>query len=208
VAALVLALVAASGCEPTVTREVLFIADSVTLQATPSIVSAFNQVGADADTGRYAPNFGSVILGQGLAVVPHVSTSDVKAWWSQHLDSLIERTKPDVIVVALGYNDCNNLVGYGSRIDAFMDHIPGSIPVHWLTVTDPKRRTTCDTTINNALTSAVTRNANLSLLPFATFANAHPSWISSDGVHLTPEGQQEYADWLLRRLDALYPEGS
>jgi hypothetical protein len=195
----------AGGCEPSISKEILLVGDSVTSESSGAIVQSFNHVGDGAEPGRYAPNFGSVVWGQGLAYVPWVEEDRVDDYWYTHLNSLMAHTHPEVIVVELGYNDCDNLVGYGRRIDGFMNRIPDSVPVHWLTMADPKDRTTCDTVINTELELAAVRHGNLSLLPYATFMNKHPDW-TRDGIHLTAEGQRQYAAWLHDQLDARYPD--
>jgi lysophospholipase L1-like esterase len=118
--------------------------------------------------------------------------------------SLVEHTKPEVVVVELGYNDCRaELSTYGDSIDNLLEQVPVETPVHWLTVADPNERRTCDETINAALTDAAGRWPNLTLLDFAALMDAHPEW-TNDGTHLNEEGRGAYAAWLHDELDARY----
>lgn len=196
---------ASAGCEPTVNKEVLFVGDSVTFSAVDDIVYHSNRVGDDL-SGRYAPNFGSVNGGQGLTIVQNVELENMDAFWATHVESLMEHTKPEVIVVELGINDSKNVSGWGARLDNFMQNIPSDIPVYWMTVPDPMGKLgTHDATINNHLKAAVTRWENLKLLSWATKGNANPAWFVEDGVHLNETGQDAFANWLTDQLDSEFP---
>ena len=208
VVALALAVFVLAGCEPKITREVLLVGDSVTSESSKSIVQSFNHVAVNAKASRFAPVFGSVVSGQGLLKVPAVPRDKVDEFWTKHVASLMAHVHPEVIVVELGYNDCDHLrdlATYGSRIDGFMAQIPRSVPVHWLTVADPKKRRQCDEIINTQLLAATVRHSNMTLLDFARFMNKHPEW-TPDGVHPNAQGQKQYALWLHGQLTKLYPE--
>jgi lysophospholipase L1-like esterase len=193
----------ASACEPEVTKEVLFVNDSVTHQSIVQIVQELNAVQEDSERARYAPNFGSSVPGIGLRQVLGFSGGP-DSYWAAHLASLIEHTKPEVVVVELGYNDCrSDLTTYGDSVDNFMEQIPSETPVHWLTVADAHDERTCDETINAVLGEATTRWSNLTLLDFAALMDSHPEW-TDDGVHLNEAGRGEYAAWLHDELDARY----
>ena len=191
-----------SACEPTINREVLLVGDSVTFQSVSPIVEQFNNV--DEGKGRYAPVFGSVSSGQGLTSVVNVDMANVDAFWTEHVRSLVEHTKPEVMIVELGYNDCPRLSGYDARIDNFMEQVPSSVPVNWLTVADPGNKTTCDATINAALAAAATRWPNFRTLPYTKYFNVRPQ-LFQDNVHLNAKGQAELARFLKASLDHLYP---
>jgi lysophospholipase L1-like esterase len=133
-----------------------------------------------------------------------VPAEDVRSYWAVHLTSLFAHVHPEVIVVELGYNDCNSdLSTYDATLDAFMTRVPSGTPVHWLTMHDAFNARTCDETINAALTAATGRWSNLTLLDFAGFMAGHRGWCD-DGVHLTDAGQAGYAAWLHQQLDAIY----
>lgn len=199
-----LLVVAAAGCKANVTKEVLFVNDSVTHQSIIAIVQEMNDVAANDPAARYAPNFGSSVPGIGLLTVPGIAPQDVDAYWTAHLTSLLGHVKPEVMVVELGYNDCGlDLTGYGAHIDNFMANIPSGTPVHWLTMADVNHQFTCDETINAALNAAKTRWSNLSLFDFGSHMQGHPEW-TVDGTHLNQDGQWAYASWLHDQLDAIY----
>jgi lysophospholipase L1-like esterase len=201
-----LLVVVAAGCKANVTKEVLFVNDSVTHQSIIAIVQEMNDVAANDPAGRYAPNFGSSVPGIGLRKVPGIAPEDVDAYWTAHLTSLLDHVQPEVIVVELGYNDCGlDLTGYGSHIDNFMANIPSGTSVHWLTMADVNQQFTCDETINAALNAARSRWANLSLLDFRSHMQGHPEW-TVDGTHLNQDGQWAYASWLHDQLDAIYQQ--
>jgi lysophospholipase L1-like esterase len=200
-----LLVVLAAGCKAEVTKEVLFINDSVTAQSVGAIAMEMNDVKATDHKARYAPNFGSSVTGIGLKRVPLIAPNRVNKYWDEHLTSLLAAVKPQVIVVELGYNDCNeNLSHYGKSIDRFMGHIPSKTPVHWLTMHDANNSFTCDTKINAAIRAATARWSNLSIFDFAAFMKGHGAWTARGGVHLNTAGQQAYAKWLHRQLDAIY----
>lgn len=204
VLAVVASLVVVAGCKREVTKEVLFVNDSVTHQAIISIVSEMNNVQPTDTPGRYAPNFGSSIPGIGLRQIPMLQPAEADSYWHDHLTSLLGHVNPEVMVVELGYNDCDHdLSDYGAHIDNFMSVIPTETPVLWLTVADARNVYTCDETMNAALTDAATRWSNLALLDFAGFMTGHPEW-TDDSKHLNATGQGEYARWLHQQLDALY----
>lgn len=197
-------VVVAAGCKADVTKEVLFVNDSVTHQSIISIVDEMNVVAANDPAGRYAPNFGSSVPGIGLLRVAGIEPADVAAYWDEHLASLLDHVSPEVVIVELGYNDCGlDLTGYGDAIDSFIANVPSGTPVHWLTMADVNDSSTCDETINAAINAATTRWANLSILDFRAQMQSHPEW-SADGTHLNTDGQNAYAGWLHDQLDALY----
>jgi hypothetical protein len=194
----------ATGCKRDITKEVLFVNDSVTHQSLGAIVTEFNNVEQANHAGRYAPNFASSVPGIGLKQVLPVPAAEIPAYWANHMASLIEHTKPEVIVVELGYNDCGyDLTNYSADIDNLMANIPPSVPVHWLTMQDAKHLFTCDELINGALAAATTRWPNLTLFDFGAFVEGHTEWLA-DGKHLNADGQVAYANWLHDRLDEIY----
>jgi hypothetical protein len=201
--------VLATGCERDVTKEVLFVNDSVTHLSLVALVAELNTVKEGDVPGRYAPNFGSSMPGIGLRQVwEHSSQSEIDEYWFEHMVSLVEHVKPEVIVVELGYNDCGyDLSNYGAHIDNLLSAVPAETPVHWLTMGDPNNNRTCDDTVNAAITAAVTRWPNLSIFDFGAFMHGHTEW-ADDGVHLNPDGQNAYADWLHGQLDAVYGPGA
>lgn len=187
-----------SACQSEVSQEVLVIGDSITVGASDDIVHVFN--GVEKPYLRYLPAI-SASGGQGLTYVGD-RVADPNAFWSAHVASLMERGKPDSVVVSLGVNDCSRLTpAYGARIDNFMAGIPSSVPVYWLTIPDPRKVMACEGTINAALAAAKTRWPNLTLLPWASTGNAHPAWFDREGIHHTPEGQVQYAKFIKARLD-------
>ncbi len=194
----------AAGCKRDITKEVLFVNDSVTHQSLGAIVTEFNVIGATDRPSRYAPNFGSSVPGIGLRQVGTLPHDEVPAFWAGHLRSLIEHTHPEVIVVELGYNDCGyDVTNYSADIDNFMANVPPDVPVHWLTMQDAMHLYTCDELINGALAAATTRWSNLTLFDFGAFVEGHPEWLD-DGKHLNADGQGKYAKWLHQQLDAVY----
>lgn len=203
--ALLCFVILASGCEPTVNKEVLIFGDSVMFSAVDDVVYHSNYV-RDDYTGRYAPNFGSVNGGQGLTFVKEVQPANVDAFWRAHVASLMEHTQPEVIVVELGVNDCSNRTGWHGRVDNFMQNIPSTIPVHWLTIPDPLGDLgLCDSSFNKALAEATLRWPNLELFAWSEKGNSNPSWFHTDGIHLTTAGQDGFAKWLTGQLDIAYP---
>jgi hypothetical protein len=200
----VIAIVAV-GCKPEVTKEVLFVNDSVTHQSLVPIVAEFNTVQKDATRGRYAPNFGSSVPGIGLRHVPGLDDAEADAYWTTHLTTLFEHVDPEVLVVELGYNDCRyDLTDYGTDIDEFLALAPSDIPILWVTMQDALDLYTCDEAINEALEAATTRWPNLALLDLAGHLHGRAEWVEPDSRHLSVAGREEYAKWLHRELDARF----
>jgi hypothetical protein len=195
----------AAGCKPEVTKEVLFVNDSVTHQSLVSIVAEFNNVQRDDPKGRYAPNFGSSVPGIGLRHVPGIPDEEADAYWSTHLRTLFEHVDPEVVVVELGYNDCRfDLTDYGTDIDELLALVPPDTAVLWVTMQDVLGLHTCDEVINAALQAATARWPDLGLLDLAAHMRGHPEWVELDSIHLSPAGRDEYARWLHRELDARF----
>jgi len=197
-----------AGCKAQITKNVVFIADSVTAQSAEEITAAFNLTSQYSSAGRYAPNFASVVGGQGLRQVeddPNQPAQDPHTLWPQHVQSIVAHTHPEVVVVELGYNDCHSDTStYGDDVTMVMDNIPTDVPVHWLTMQDHDDSYSCEGDINAALQAATTRYPNLTLLPYADFMNPHPEWFNNPGPHLNATGQQKCATWLKEQLDAIY----
>src|SRR5262245_6894320 len=97
----------ATGCKRDITKEVLFVNDSVTHQSIVSIVTELNMIEKSSPAGRYAPNFGSSVAGIGLRQVGTLPPGEIDAYWTNHITSLVEHVDPEVIVIELGYNDCD-----------------------------------------------------------------------------------------------------
>lgn len=101
--------------------------------------------------------------------------------------------EPDLWVVALGTNDAGLVgpSGYATLIARMLDRI-GNRPVLWVNIYLP-RNSSRQAAWNAALDDASGQRRQLRVFDWASVAAAHPSWLTSDGVHHTGTGYQQRA---------------
>ena len=93
------------------------------------------------------------------------------------------------VVVHLGTN--------GTFSDAQLDEIMqvlADVPrVVLLTVRMPAQYADIESANNDMIRSAPSRYPQIAVLDWKAESDGHPEWLGSDGIHLTPAGQQAYA---------------
>jgi hypothetical protein len=104
----------------------------------------------------------------------------------------------DVVVLDLGYNDVADAGVFRSRIDAAMSALAGVKRVIWLNQHDwgPGRAA-----MNDELTAAASRYPNLDVVDWNAQVAAHPEYVYSDQIHLTPAGQPAMATAVRTHFD-------
>jgi hypothetical protein len=137
-------------------------------------------------------------------------------FWKSRVQDTLAAVRPDVFVVNLGINDAvrsgtetsPGYAAYGAKIDWLMSLL-GSTAVVWTNLpckAEPAPFRPGCKAINAALMEARVRHANLSVLNWATVANAHPGYIGAppNGVHVTAAGEAAWASLVTRKLDAMF----
>ncbi len=102
-------------------------------------------------------------------------------------------TLPKRIVIHLGTNG----PFYRKDFDAMMRVLRKVPRVVFLTVHEPR---SWQDTVNSVIRAGVTRWKNAVLLDWNWYANRHPGWIYSDGIHLQPAGAAAYARLVASKL--------
>ncbi|MCZ7528707.1 MAG: hypothetical protein M5U14_21445 [Acidimicrobiia bacterium] len=96
----------------------------------------------------------------------------------------------DVVVLGLGNNYFGDRDVFRREIDRIMAELADVELVLWVTVRvfQPHRAA-----VNEELRAATSRWGNLELADWDPLPVAHPEYVYSDGLHLTPSGRQAYA---------------
>jgi len=138
----------------------------------------------------------SVLAGNDVSVVAHEDMSLLGALGTL---SAARPTMGDVVVLDYGYNDGTDLGAWRDRIGqamAILDRVPRVI---WL---DQREFAPGRAEMNAELRAAAARYPNLDVVDWNATVAAHPDDTYSDGIHLTPAGQQAMADLVRARVDA------
>jgi hypothetical protein len=109
----------------------------------------------------------------------------------------------EVVVLDYGYNDGTDLGAWRSRIDQAMTILQGVPRVIWL---DQREFAPGRAEMNAELRAAMARYPNLDVVDWNAAVAAHPDYVYSDGIHLTPSGQQGMADLVRVRVVAFLAE--
>jgi lysophospholipase L1-like esterase len=116
-------------------------------------------------------------------------------------------TGKDLVVVALGTNDARgglSVTEATKLIDEIMLQVDAGQRVLWVNVVrqDSKATIASSTNFNQALTGAADRFANLTVLDWAAYVQAHKSVMAGDKIHLTDKGYAERAQWTVDQIVA------
>ncbi len=138
----------------------------------------------------------SVLAGNDVSVVAH---EDVSLLGALGTLSAARPTIGDVVVLDYGYNDGTDLGAWRDRVDQAMAVLDGVPRVIWL---DQREFAPGRAEMNAELRAAAARYPNLDVVDWNATVAAHPDDTYSDGIHLTPAGQQAMADLVRARVDA------
>ena len=174
---------AGAGSRSTGTPTVLVIGDS-NLTLSTDVVEQRLREGRPA----YSPVLHAAI-GMGL--------KDNDAYWLPLLPQLLADARPACVVVALGANDdpvAADVEAFPQRLDTFLRAL-GTRTVLWATHSDNRPAPAPENarTINNDIVAAASGRARLHVVDFAAAVDRHPSWMSDDLLHLSPQGQRGFA---------------
>jgi len=188
-------VVITAACEPVIPAPstVGFVGDSITYSATEEL--------AAVQPGRQ--HWVNAVIGinmtNGLAL----------------LTSMIADHNPEVVHIELGVNSLGD--GWDAGDAAAMDAIlRASQPVGCVVWTVPgalvpsyyDKTTTLRSRIaqlRQALTVQAQSYPNVSVADFQPVEDAHPDYVSSDGLHLTSAGQQAFAEFVWAQVNARCP---
>lgn len=138
----------------------------------------------------------SVMLGAAAALQDAIPGITVDAKESRQvaaacdivLDMESRGTLGDTVVIALGTN------GWFDPADGqdILDEIGSQRRIFWVL----SYGTTWQDSVNSEIESLASANANVTVLDWPAAAAGHPEWFYEDGIHLDPDGQAGYAEFV------------
>lgn len=149
---------------------ILMVGDSVTEGAAPAVQQVLPAALIDGKVSR------QFWVGQ-----------DVIA---QHL---AEGYQAQAVVVALG---TNGVIGNDNLIQAIVDAC-GDLPVYFVTIRCPLPLQDAN---NAKLRAYAAQHKNVGIIDWNGTSEGHPEYLTDDGIHLTPTGQQAYATMIRQAL--------
>jgi hypothetical protein len=192
--AIVLFTLLLAGC-PSHSKHVLIVGDSISAL----VAGHLSDVGNLAD---YRVTYTTVATG-GIGVTQSFSGNPYTYWPELMIDALQGRDF-DLVIVALGTNDCYNAVStqqYAISASLMADAIHDADPdvqMVWLTVNGWPHLPDCSPIINSALDAA-----GIQTLPYYEWSESHPEYFISDAIHHTEIGKLEYARWIQLKVEGL-----
>jgi len=114
-------------------------------------------------------------------------------------------TRPDVAVVELGTNDCDQSCRpLAPDIDAIVKKLldEGVHAIVWLNVQEDSPYPKHPQFVNQEIERAAVRWPQLSLVDLSRAFRDHPEWHTEDGIHFNEAGRLVYAQLILQALDA------
>ena len=124
------------------------------------------------------------------------------------LDVLRKKAKdlPPRVLVHLGTNGGAT----ASDLDSIMTALGPNRLVVWSTIQlpDDPSRYTYETSTNDAIAALLERYDNVRIFDWNAITAQQPEWIYAEGIHMTPEGCQGYADLVDGLLRAPSPFGN
>ena len=175
-------------------ESVAVIGDSLTLSAQEEIAAALALTGIEVVA---VDGFENRRMTRGSGAVPPGTTA---------IEAVLESAAPELWVIALGTNDVGAQTGteaFRQDMDGLLDLLPADASVIWV-----------DLWIRDRLDGIVEANEAIRLelglrrgvgavVDWHTQA-AHPGIITSDGVHLTADGKQLFADSIVNAIDSTF----
>ena len=110
----------------------------------------------------------------------------------------------DIIVIQLGTNDGGNPTTFATRVDAVMKALDGVPYVVWLTIHEARPYYKSD---NDVLRQKATQYPNMRVADWNAVANATPSGMGTDGLHLNATGASAMAKLVDDTIEGIYAGG-
>ena len=175
-------------------ESVAVIGDSLTLSAQEEIAAALALTGIEVVA---VDGFENRRMTRGSSAVPPGTTA---------IEAVLESAAPELWVIALGTNDVGAQTGteaFRQDMDGLLGLLPADASVIWV---DLWIRDRLDWIVeaNEAIRLELgTRRGVGAVVDWHTQA-VHPGIITSDGVHLTADGQQLFADSIVNAIDSTF----
>lgn len=177
-------------------RNVAVVGDSLTLSAAEEIDAAMASADIRVLTVDGAENRRMI---RGGGEVPSGSSA---------IEAILDEAQPELWVIALGTNDVGAQVGadaFREEMVELLTQLPSDAPVIWV---DLWIRDRDDQIVvaNRVIRSELgRRRAFAAVVDWHTRADAE-GIITGDGVHLTTDGQQLFADSIVEAIDASFSD--
>ncbi len=193
---------------------IALVGDSNMTFASAKIVWEFNWL--QHTFNGYTPLF-MTYVGSGIRTPDCINNPcSTNNFWQIKFSETWAKVKPDLVVVNLGINDAkyigtSSTIGYsyyGQKIDWLMQKMPIGKKVIWTNLPcnlEPPEYLNGCLYINNSLNQAKNRWPNLIILDWASIANEHPEYMTSNNIHYSTYGQAAYAKLVVDKLDTLLP---
>ena len=97
-------------------------------------------------------------------------------------------TLGNIIIVHLGTNGAMTVPKYLELIDA----AGPNRTIYWVT----SHGVSWGSVVNANISAAASERGNVKIVDWDSYASGHSEWFYSDGIHLKPEGQEAYADFI------------
>jgi lysophospholipase L1-like esterase len=169
-------------------RDVVVIGDSLTVAATPQIITGATGIDADvtvlAEVGRRI-SFG---------LDPPAGT-DVVA-------DVLAEGDPDLVVVALGTNDIgkySTIEEYAAEVDELVDLVPQDQPLVWIN-TYHSRLADESAALNAAVLETLSERGTATIGRWSSIAQ-RDGMLRGDGFHPSDDGVQEFADLVVNEIE-------
>ena len=123
------------------------------------------------------------------------------------VEEILEESQPELWVIALGTNDVasvDSLDGFRSDMRVILDLLPSDVPVVWVDLYIRDRPEPIGRANLQIRAELGGREGGAAVVDWFSHG-VDDGVITGDGVHLTPEGQQLFADSIVKAVDELFP---
>lgn len=184
---------ALSACDARVSQHTLLLGDSITTLCAPEIIS---------DT--HMRELGIMTT---FETVPGSSFKDYSWYWDDRIDSILENSSFDSVIIELGTNDFRAAIGINEDYFAIITNIVEKFPaeVDILIVRPDPTSTWLESiyfpSVDQAITDVAATHPNVTISSF--LATAPDNYYTAKTPHLNNKGCRAYSAHLVTQLDAL-----